>query len=166
MVHRSTEAEATEDPTQPSSDVRLLMDKTASYMARNGRHLESAVQSKGIHYIYLGSFFAQFKRIRNIQQQGDPRFVFLNPEHAFHGYYTQKLSLYCNMQLNLETTKQPEERKPEVREESPAERSVIDPEVMKTERRKKAALFLDQMKRDRLSGTNILYSFKEIRKQS
>nr|SVE75809.1 EOG090X07RL [Daphnia hispanica] len=132
--HRSSEADATEDPIQPSPDVRLLMDKTASYISRNGRHLESVVQSKD-----------------------DPRFVFLNPEHAFHGYYTQKLSLYCSMQLNLETTKQLEtsnqlvETKIEIREKSPAERSVIDPELMKTERRKKAALFLDQMKRDRLS---------------
>nr|SVE73610.1 EOG090X07RL [Daphnia atkinsoni] len=148
VVHRSTETEATEDPTQPSSDVRLLMDKTASYVARNGRHVESVVQSKG-----------------------DPRFVFLNPEHSLHGYYTQKLSLYCSMQPNLETSKQPEapnqpvERKPVVTEENPAERSVIDPEVMKTERRKKAALFLDQMIRDKLSGINILYFFEEICKQ-
>ncbi|KAK4019383.1 hypothetical protein OUZ56_001406 [Daphnia magna] len=136
-VHRASETNSTEDvqPIQPSTDVRLLMDKTASYMSRNGRHLESAVQSKG-----------------------DPRFVFLNPEHAFHDYYIQKLSLYSSMHLNVEVTKQPEipnqrvEIKLEVGEKSPAERSAIDPELVKTERRKKATLFLDQMKRDRVTG--------------
>nr|SVE88691.1 EOG090X07RL [Daphnia sinensis] len=136
-VHRAIETDSTEDvqPVQPSPDVRLLMDKTASYMSRNGRHLESAVQSKG-----------------------DPRFVFLNPEHAFHGYYIQKLTLYSSMHLNMEGTKQteipnqPTELKVDVKEKSPAERSAIDPELMKTERRKKAALFLDQMKRDRATG--------------
>nr|SVE79544.1 EOG090X07RL [Daphnia magna] len=140
-VHRASETNSTEDvqPIQPSTDVRLLMDKTASYMSRNGRHLESAVQSKG-----------------------DPRFVFLNPEHAFHGYYIQKLSLYSSMHLNVEVTKQPEipnqrvEIKLEVGEKSPAERSAIDPELVKTERRKKATLFLDQMKRDRVTGKSAI----------
>nr|SVE77658.1 EOG090X07RL [Daphnia lumholtzi]SVE78286.1 EOG090X07RL [Daphnia lumholtzi] len=137
-VHRATEIDSTED-VQPPLDVRLLMDKTASYMSRNGRQLESAVQSKG-----------------------DPRFVFLNPEHAFHGYYIQKLSLYSSMHLNTEGTKQseipnqPTELKVDVKEKSPAERSIIDPEFMKTERRKKAALFLDQMKRDRATGKNAI----------
>lgn len=140
-VHRASDTNSTEDvqPIQPSTDVRLLMDKTASYMSRNGRHLESAVQSKG-----------------------DPRFVFLNPEHAFHGYYIQKLSLYSSMHLNVEVTKQPEipnqrvEIKLEVGEKSPAERSAIDPELVKTERRKKATLFLDQMKRDRVTGKSAI----------
>nr|SVE89315.1 EOG090X07RL [Daphnia sinensis] len=140
-VHRAIETDSTEDvqPVQPSTDVRLLMDKTASYMSRNGRHLESAVQSKG-----------------------DPRFVFLNPEHAFHGYYIQKLTLYSSMHLNMEGTKQteipnqPTELKVDIKEKSPAERSAIDPELMKTERRKKAALFLDQMKRDRATGKSAI----------
>nr|SVE89936.1 EOG090X07RL [Daphnia sinensis]SVE90564.1 EOG090X07RL [Daphnia sinensis]SVE91192.1 EOG090X07RL [Daphnia sinensis] len=140
-VHRAIETDSTEDvqPVQPSPDVRLLMDKTASYMSRNGRHLESAVQSKG-----------------------DPRFVFLNPEHAFHGYYIQKLTLYSSMHLNMEGTKQteipnqPTELKVDIKEKSPAERSAIDPELMKTERRKKAALFLDQMKRDRATGKSAI----------
>nr|SVE91817.1 EOG090X07RL [Daphnia sinensis] len=140
-VHRAIETDSTKDvqPVQPSPDVRLLMDKTASYMSRNGRHLESAVQSKG-----------------------DPRFVFLNPEHAFHGYYIQKLTLYSSMHLNTEGTKpieipnQPTEIKLDVKDKSPAERSAIDPELMKTERRKKAALFLDQMKRDRATGKSAI----------
>lgn len=69
------------------------------------------------------------------------------------------------MHLNVEVTKQPEipnqrvEIKLEVGEKSPAERSAIDPELVKTERRKKATLFLDQMKRDRVTGTNKLYYY-------
>nr|SVE74237.1 EOG090X07RL [Daphnia barbata] len=125
-------------PLEPSPDVCLLMDKTASYMSRNGRHLESAVRSKG-----------------------DLRFVFLNPEHAFHGYYSQKLLLYSEMHREVEITNQAEAPnrvigdKNETREQSPAERPVADAELMKTERRKKAALFLDQMKRDRLTGKSV-----------
>lgn len=64
-VHRASETNSTEDvqPIEPSTDVRLLMDKTASYMSRNGRHLESAVQSKGIHHIHLNSFLTSVKKI-------------------------------------------------------------------------------------------------------
>lgn len=47
---------------------------------------------------------------------------------------------------------QSREPKSEATEEIPAERLVVDPEIMKSERRKKAALFLDQMKKDRASG--------------
>lgn len=47
---------------------------------------------------------------------------------------------------------QSREPKSEATEEIPKERLVVDPEIMKSERRKKAALFLDQMKRDRASG--------------
>ena len=55
-----------------------------------------------------------------------------------------------------ETSSQLVENKRETRGESPAERSVVDPELMKTERRKKAALFLDQMRKDRVVGTVVL----------
>ena len=94
-------------------------------------------------------------------KKGDLRFVFLSPEHAFHDYYTQKLSLYTDMHRELkakqsETSSQLVENKRETRGESPAERSVVDPELMKTERRKKAALFLDQMRKDRVVGTVVL----------
>jgi hypothetical protein len=94
-------------------------------------------------------------------KKGDLRFVFLSPEHAFHDYYTQKLSLYTDMHRELEakqseTSSQLVENKRETRGESPAERLVVDPELMKTERRKKAALFLDQMRRDRVVGTVVL----------
>ena len=49
-------------------------------------------------------------------------------------------------------TKQPESLENKSEEEAPAERFAVDPEVTKSERRKKAALFLDQMKRDRATG--------------
>lgn len=132
-------------------------------MSRFGRHLESVVQSKGIYLScynpisdFIGFYFV-FIRLK----KGDIRFVFLSPEHAFHDYYTQKLSLYTDMHRELEakqseTSSQLVENKRETRGESPAERSVVDPELMKTERRKKAALFLDQMRRDRVVGTVVL----------
>ena len=82
---------------------------------------------------------------------GETRFLFLKPEHPFHSYYTKKLTLYSDMLRDLET-KQPESLENKSEEETPAERFAVDPEVTKSERRKKAALFLDQMKRDRATG--------------
>jgi len=94
-------------------------------------------------------------------EKGDLRFGFLSTEHVFHSYYKQKLLLYTGMHQELQA-KQSEpsnhsvESKRETREESPAERLVVDPELMKTERRKKAALFLDQMRRDKVAGIVVL----------
>jgi hypothetical protein len=92
-----------------------------------------------------------------VVKKGDPRFSFLSTEHAFHSYYKEKLLLYTDMQQELqakqsESSNHSVESKRETREESPAERLVVDPELMKTERRKKAALFLDQMRRDKVAG--------------
>ncbi|EFX75393.1 hypothetical protein DAPPUDRAFT_226343, partial [Daphnia pulex] len=134
VVSPTIESNDDAQPLQLSPDVRLLIDKTASYMSRIGRHLESVVQNKG-----------------------DPRFSFLSTEHAFHSYYKEKLLLYTDMQQELqakqsESSNHSVESKKETREESPAERLVVDPELMKTERRKKAALFLDQMRRDKVAG--------------
>ena len=49
IISPSHDSDAVDDiqSSEPSPDCRLLMDKTASYMTRNGRHLEAAVQSKG-----------------------------------------------------------------------------------------------------------------------
>jgi hypothetical protein len=53
VVSPTLESNDDAQPLQLSPDVRLLIDKTASYMSRIGRHLESVVQSKGIPSIFI-----------------------------------------------------------------------------------------------------------------
>lgn len=52
----------------PSADTQTIVDKMASYVAKNGIDFENIVKSKG-----------------------DPRFVFLDPTHIFYPYYKYKL---------------------------------------------------------------------------
>lgn len=53
VVSPTIESNDDAQPLQLSPEVRLLIDKTASYMSRIGRHLESVVQSKGISSICI-----------------------------------------------------------------------------------------------------------------
>lgn len=55
----------------PPADVQIIIDKMASYVAKNGRDFESIVKNKG-----------------------DPRFNFLELSHQYHGYYAHKLTIY------------------------------------------------------------------------
>ncbi|XP_023288289.1 splicing factor, suppressor of white-apricot homolog isoform X2 [Orussus abietinus] len=55
----------------PPADVQIIIDKMASYVAKNGRDFEAIVKNKG-----------------------DPRFNFLELSHQYHGYYAHKLTLY------------------------------------------------------------------------
>lgn len=55
----------------PPADVQIIIDKMASYVAKNGRDFETIVRNKG-----------------------DPRFNFLELSHQYHGYYAHKLTMY------------------------------------------------------------------------
>ncbi|XP_015113112.1 splicing factor, suppressor of white-apricot homolog isoform X1 [Diachasma alloeum] len=55
----------------PPADVQIIIDKMASYVAKNGRDFEAIVKAKG-----------------------DPRFNFLELSHQYHGYYAHKLTIY------------------------------------------------------------------------
>ncbi|CAK9805180.1 Protein suppressor of white apricot [Anthophora quadrimaculata] len=55
----------------PPADVQIIIDKMASYVAKNGRDFEAIVKNKG-----------------------DPRFNFLELSHQYHGYYAHKLTIY------------------------------------------------------------------------
>lgn len=55
----------------PPADVQIVIDKMASYVAKNGRDFEAIVKNKG-----------------------DPRFNFLELSHQYHGYYAHKLTIY------------------------------------------------------------------------
>lgn len=55
----------------PPPDMQLIIDKMASYVAKNGRDFEAIVKSKG-----------------------DSRFAFLDVNHPFFSYYQHKVSVY------------------------------------------------------------------------
>lgn len=55
----------------PPADIQIIIDKMASYVAKNGRDFEAIVKNKG-----------------------DPRFSFLELSHQYHGYYAHKLTMY------------------------------------------------------------------------
>lgn len=55
----------------PPADIQIIIDKMASYVAKNGRDFETIVKNKG-----------------------DPRFNFLELSHQYHGYYAHKLTIY------------------------------------------------------------------------
>nr|XP_018913320.1 PREDICTED: splicing factor, suppressor of white-apricot homolog [Bemisia tabaci] len=63
----------------PPPHMQLIIDKMASYVAKNGIDFEGIVKSKG-----------------------DPRFSFLEEGHQYHPYYRQKVNLY--MKLNPEAS--------------------------------------------------------------
>ncbi|VDN09692.1 unnamed protein product, partial [Dibothriocephalus latus] len=53
----------------PSVEQRVIIDKMAEYVARNGEEFEEIVKN---------------------QKKGDPRLAFLRPGHLFHAYYQSK----------------------------------------------------------------------------
>nr|CAG4638514.1 EOG090X07RL [Cyclestheria hislopi] len=120
----------------PPPTVQPIIDKTASYVARNGRSFETVITSKG-----------------------DSRFMFLKDDHAFHSYYLHKLKTYTEMNgLKFELTvatslpvdekneNQIPERKPESEVKSTQE---DDEEQLRNERRKKAVLFLNKLRQEK-----------------
>lgn len=77
----------------PPSDIQLIIDKMASYVAKNGRDFENIVRGKG-----------------------DPRFSFLEPVHMYNPYYNQKVELYLQLDLIGDTSNssEPPVKKPAV----------------------------------------------------
>ncbi|KAJ4445452.1 hypothetical protein ANN_07258 [Periplaneta americana] len=68
---RSTSPQHHETFVMPPPDIQLIIDKMASYVAKNGRDFEAIVRSKG-----------------------DCRFAFLDVTHPFFSYYQHKVGLY------------------------------------------------------------------------
>nr|CAG4641773.1 EOG090X07RL [Eurycercus lamellatus] len=112
----------------PPPESRPLIDKTASYMSRKGRHLESVVLAKG-----------------------DARFSFLDEGHLFHPYYAHKLLLYSEMHRNTECSLPVVQQASQSNaSETRSEKFSSDVDIVKSERRKKAAQFLDRIKREKV----------------
>ncbi|PNF25637.1 hypothetical protein B7P43_G00642 [Cryptotermes secundus] len=74
--HSSSRSVSPEMFTHPPPDMQLIIDKMASYVAKNGRDFEAIVRSKG-----------------------DSRFAFLDVNHPFFQYYQHKLGVYEKLEV-------------------------------------------------------------------
>ena len=84
---------------------------------------------------------------------GDARFAFLNESHTFHPYYVHKLTIYVEMLRSQQNAiLLAAQKQPQIRTQKVMEGTISDPDAVKSDRRKRAALFLDKMKRDRIVG--------------
>ncbi|KAL7061929.1 hypothetical protein AAHC03_0783 [Spirometra sp. Aus1] len=77
----------------PSVEQRVIIDKMAEYVARNGEEFEEIVKN---------------------QKKGDPRLAFLRPGHLFHAYYQSKKAEIMGRKTKRSPTKQSSSEKPAV----------------------------------------------------
>ena len=61
---------------RPPPDIRVVADRTASYVAKNGRAFEA--------------------RILKSEKGKTPKFAFLQPSSPFHAYYEEQIKFYEN----------------------------------------------------------------------
>ena len=61
---------------RPPPEIRAVADKTASYVAKNGRAFEARILGSG--------------------KGKTPKFAFLQPTSPFHAYYEDKIRFYEN----------------------------------------------------------------------
>lgn len=73
----STDSKDRQQIPAPPEDIRIVIDKMASYVARNGDE------------------FAEIVRAKN-----DPRFTFLDPEHMYHPYYKRLMQEKRGVDVN------------------------------------------------------------------
>ena len=130
---------------RPPPEIRAVADRTALYVANNGRAFEARI---------LGS--AKGKT---------PKFAFLQPSSPFHAYYEQRVKFYEeggedgkeeDPEKEADTEKKPAEQATKQEPESASRKSVLDP-VAKTllTQRSKIAQFRADHKADATEGESI-----------
>lgn len=90
LVHYSSGSEDSEEEEQgevakvPPEETKLVIEKMASYVAKNGSNFESIVRSKG-----------------------DPRFDFLTDGHVYYGYYKEKIAEFSGEKVGAKVEPKP-----------------------------------------------------------
>ena len=102
---------------RPPTDIRAVADKTALFVAKNGRAFE--------------------QRIMNSEKGKTPKFAFLQTTSPFHAYYEDKIQFYTNGGTDdepaREEEKKEEEQKPQTsvsaikKQETSVKATAIDP---------------------------------------
>jgi splicing factor 3A subunit 1 len=95
---------------RPPPEIRVVADRTALYVAKNGRTFESRI---------LGS-----------EKGKTPKFAFLHSTSPFHAYYEERIKFYENGGEDEKEEKQ-EQKKEETKEEKPVEEKRLKEKVQK-----------------------------------
>jgi len=83
----------------------------------------------------------------------DPRFAFLKEDHNFHPYYIHKFTIYSEMHRNQQSAIIPAALQVPINTiKSSTTTNNGDPDVVRSDRRKRAALFLDNIRRQKIPG--------------
>ncbi|XP_014213562.1 splicing factor, suppressor of white-apricot homolog isoform X2 [Copidosoma floridanum] len=122
----------------PPADVQIIIDKMASYVAKNGRDFEAIVKNKG-----------------------DPRFNFLELSHQYHGYYAHKLTM-CEGAVNPRVLTDEELlQKQELQEEKQKKLQELEKKQQRMEEVQKRVKMIQEKKKGEI-GTNRQSPSKQV----
>lgn len=122
----------------PPADVQIIIDKMASYVAKNGRDFEAIVKAKG-----------------------DPRFNFLELSHQYHGYYAHKLTVYEGATSQKVLTEEQLLRKQEPQEEKRKKLEEMQKKQQRMEEVQKRVKMIQAKKKGEKQITTVSFSIKK-----
>lgn len=123
----------------PPADVQIIIDKMASYVAKNGRDFEAIVKAKG-----------------------DPRFNFLELSHQYHGYYVHKLTINEGAANSKVLTEEELIRKQEPEEEK-LKKIELQKKQMRMEEVYKRVKMIQPKKKNDKQITTVSFSIKKTK---
>lgn len=123
----------------PPADVQIIIDKMASYVAKNGRDFEAIVKAKG-----------------------DPRFNFLELSHQYHGYYVHKLTINEGAANSKVLTEEELIRKQEPEEEK-LKKLELQKKQMRMEEVYKRVKMIQPKKKNDKQITTVSFSIKKTK---
>ncbi|XP_011305382.1 splicing factor, suppressor of white-apricot homolog isoform X2 [Fopius arisanus] len=122
----------------PPADIQIIIDKMASYVAKNGRDFEAIVKAKG-----------------------DPRFNFLELSHQYHGYYAHKLTIYEGAINPKVLTEEELLRKQETQEEKQKKLEELQKKQQRMEEVQKRVKMIQAKKKGDKQITTVSFSIKK-----
>ncbi|XP_057319868.1 splicing factor, suppressor of white-apricot homolog isoform X1 [Microplitis mediator] len=122
----------------PPADVQIIIDKMASYVAKNGRDFEAIVKAKG-----------------------DARFNFLELSHQYHGYYAHKLTIYEGGANSKALTEEELLRKHEPQEEKQKKLEELQKKQQRMEEVQKRVKMIQAKKKGDKQITTVSFSIKK-----
>mmetsp|Transcript_58846 Transcript_58846/g.170212 ORF Transcript_58846/g.170212 Transcript_58846/m.170212 type:complete len:665 (-) Transcript_58846:89-2083(-) len=99
---------------RPPPEIRAVADRTASYVAKNGRTFEA--------------------RILKSAKGKTPKFAFLQPTSPFHAYYEDRIKFYENGGEDNEEEAKQEEKKEDQQQQPESQQAPKEPVARKTEK--------------------------------
>lgn len=79
----------------PPPEVRNIVDKTATFVARNGPEFEQRIKQQEVRssvHSNKEKHMLSFNNVGNIFQVNNPKFYFLSPGDPYHAYYQHRVN--------------------------------------------------------------------------